>query len=220
MMSTRWLMVAVVFGALFMDAGSAEARRYGRGRRSGSGFSPAAILVGMGKFNQLTSQAAKNYEQAYSDALDNRLKTDQTYFQARRENSSGRAELAAQRPHYTPEQYAADNQARVAGRLSLTEWNAGLGVFVWPQGLAGDGFAYDRTRIEALFGARDAEPSAAGLGTANYREIKHAVAAMSDHLDGQIKEMAPNEYIPASKFLKKVEYEARFTRGEEIAAAK
>ena len=176
--------------------------------------------MGMGQYNRLTSQAAINYQQAYSKWLDNRLKYEQTYFEMRRENLSARAEMAAMRPHYTPEQYAADNQARIAGRLSLSEWDPGRGVFVWPQSLAGDGFANDRTQIEALFGARDADPSAAGLGTANYREIKQAVGRMSDHLHSQIKEMSPDEFIPASKFLKSLEYEARFVSRSEVVSTK
>ncbi len=222
-MSARWLIVAVLFGAFFLEVGSAEGQYYGGRRRGGggmSGWSPGGILVGMGQYNNLTTKAMINYQQAYSMALDNRLKCEQTYFQMRRENASARAEMAAMRPHYTPEQYAADNQARIAGRLSLSEWDPGRGVFVWPRSLAGDGFANDRSHIEALFGARDADPSAAGLGTANYREIKQAVMGMSDHLHSRIKEMGPDEYIPASKFLKSLEYEARFGPGTEMAAAK
>jgi hypothetical protein len=171
----------------------------------------------MGKLNLLTSQAAINYQQAYSQALENRLKAELTYFEARKESVSARA---ARRSPYSPEQYAADNQARIAGRLSPSEWSPGLGVFVWPQSLAGEGFANDRAQIEALFGSRDADPSAAGPGTANYREIKQAVAQMSDHLHSQIDEMSPDEFLPASKFLKSLEYEARFSPGAEVASAK
>jgi len=220
MKSARWLIVAALFAAFFTEAGSAEAQYRRRGGYGMSGWSPGGIFVGMGQFNQLTSQAAINYQQAYSKALDNRLKAEQIYFQMRRENASARAEMAAMRPHYTPEQYAADNQARIAGRLSPSEWDPARGVFVWPKSLAGDGFAHDREHIEALFGARDADPSAAGLGTANYREIKQAVTGMSDHLHSQIKEMGSDEYIPASKFLKSLEYEARFAPSTEMASGK
>ena len=121
--------------------------------------------------------------------------------------------MAAQRPHYNPDQYAADNRARLPSRLSPAEWDPGRGVFGWPQVLAGEVFAADRTQIETLFAARDAEPHASGLGSENYRQIKHDVAAMNDRLHAQIHEMSPDEYIAASKFLKSLEFEARFAVG-------
>jgi len=168
------------------------------------------FMQGAGQFNALSGQGAISYQQAYSMALDNRLKYEQTYFQARRENSSARAEMAAMRPHYTPERYAAANRARIPGRLSPSQWDPGSGVFVWPQNLASDEFANDRRPIEALFEVRDADPSAAGLGTTNYRQIRVAVTMLFDHLHSLIHEMSPDEYIPCSKFLKSLEYEARF----------
>ena len=244
-MSARCLIVVVIFGLLFIEAGSAEAQHHRSGYGGGGyaiypawgfgypgwgyggygygfglqGWSPGGIFMGMGQFNQLTSQAAVNYQQAYSMALDNRLKAEQTYFQARRDNASARAEMAAMRPHYTPEQYAAANHARIPGRLLPSEWDPGRGVFVWPPSLASDEFAADRAQIEALFGARGADPSAAGLGTANYREIKQAVTMMADHLHSLIHQMSPDEYIPASKFLKGLEHEARFAPSAARASA-
>ena len=237
-MPARWLIVAVTVGALFIEAGSAKAQ-FGRGGYGyggygfggyglggyGAGSTPMGsamagsgiymmgagrFMQGAGQFNALSGQGAISYQQAYSMALDNRLKYEQTYFQARRENSSARAEMAAMRPHYTPERYAAANRARIPGRLSPSQWDPGSGVFVWPQNLASDEFANDRRPIEALFEVRDADPSAAGLGTTNYRQIRVAVTMLSDHLHSLIHEMSPDEYIPCSKFLKSLEYEARF----------
>ncbi|HUY32546.1 MAG TPA: hypothetical protein VMV69_07165 [Pirellulales bacterium] len=220
-MSARCVMAAVIVGALFVGTSSTEAqRRRGGGGYGLSGWSPGGILMGMGQFNQLSSRAAINYQQAYSMSLDNHLKYEQTYFEMRRQNASERASLAAMRPHYTPEQYAADNLGRLPNRLSLGEWDPGLGVFTWPPVLGGDEFAADRTRIETLFGARDADPSQAGLGTDNYRQIRRAVTMMSDHLHSRIDQMSPDEYIPASKFLKSLEYEGRFAPGAQLASAK
>jgi hypothetical protein len=241
-MSTRWLIVLVSVGASFINTGSAEAQRWGRGGFGygyggygmGAGSTPIGsalagggiymagagrFMQGAGQFNQLSSMAAINYEQAYSMSLDNHLKYEQTYFQMRRENASARAEMAAMRPHYTPEQYAADNRARIPGRLSPAMWDPGRGVFVWPQNLASDEFTDDRAQVEALFAARDADPSAAGLGTDNYRQIRFAVTMMSDHLHSLIDQMSPDEYIPASKFLKALEHEARFAPGAAMASA-
>jgi len=245
-MPARWLIVAVIIGALFAETGTSEAQYRRRGRGYGYGYGgygfgygagstpigsalagagismmgAGRFMQGAGQFNALSGQAAISYQQAYSMAIDNRLKAEQAYFQARRDNASARAEMAAMRPHYTPEQYAADNHARIPSRLSASEWDPGRGVFVWPQSLGGDEFASDRTQIEALFAARDADPSAAGLGTANYREIKQTVMMMSDHLHSLIHQMSPDEYIPSSKFLKSLEFEARFAPGDAVASAK
>ncbi|HUY32547.1 MAG TPA: hypothetical protein VMV69_07170 [Pirellulales bacterium] len=231
-MSARCLMIAASLGALFVSVPSVEAQYgYGMGMGIGmgmgmgmgrglGGWSPGGILMGMGQYDQLTSRSAINYQQAYSMALDNRLKYEQTYFQMRRQNASDRAAMAAARPHFTPEQYAADNRARIPNKLSPSEWDPGRGVFAWPPILGGDEFANDRTQIEALFGARDADPNQAGLGTDNYRQIRRAVTMMSDHLHSLIDQMSPDEYIPASRFLKNLEYAGRFAPGAEMASAK
>ncbi|HUY32545.1 MAG TPA: hypothetical protein VMV69_07160 [Pirellulales bacterium] len=93
-------------------------------------------------------------------------------------------------------------------------------MFAWPSILAGDEFAADRTRIETLFVARDADPSQAGLGTENYRQIEQAATTMSDHLHSLIHQMSPDVYIPASKFLKNLEYAGRFAPSTQLASAK
>ena len=234
-MSTQWLSVAVILGTWCVQAGSAEAQFYYGFGGYGAGTTPIGgalagagismmgagqFMQGAGQFNALSGQAAISYQQAYSMAIDNRLKYEQAYFPSRRNNASARAEMAGMRPHYSPEQYAADNHARTPGRLLPSEWYPSAGVFNWPKTLANDEFGDDRTRIEALFVARDAEPSAAGLGTANYREIKQAITMMSDHLHSLIHEMSPDEYIPSSKFLKSLEFEARFAPGAAMASAK
>ena len=246
-MSIRWLIVAVTLGASFAPAGSAEAQHLrnrnrgyggygvygGYGGYGGGGYGGGyggtvygSYLHGMadytqaaGQYNVLTSQAAINYQQVYSMSLDNRLKKERTYFEMRRENASERAAMAAQRPHATPDQIVEFNRARIPDRLSPAQWDPSRGLFAWPQSLAADEFADDRGQIEALFAVRDADPHATGLGSENYRQIKQSVMMLTDHLHAEIRKMSPDEYILSSKFLKSLEYEARFALGAGMAAA-
>jgi hypothetical protein len=178
------------------------------------------FMAGAGQYNSLSSQAAINYQQAYSMGLDNRLKYEQTYFAMRRENAAERAAMAAERPHATPDQIVEFNRSRTPGRLSPGEWDPSHDIFAWPQSLAGADFADDREQIASLFAVRDADPHSAGLGSENYREIKRHVNAMNDHLHAKIKELSPDEYIAASKFLKSLEYEARFAPSTAMASSK
>jgi hypothetical protein len=174
----------------------------------GFGLGAGQFMQGAGQFNLSNSQAAIGYQAAYSMWLNNRLKYEETHFEMRRQNAADRAAMAAARPHFTPQQYAA-NLARTPKRLSPAEWDPGHGVFAWPKTLTGQEFADDRTHIETLFEARDADPTQSGLGTNNYHQIKKAIATMSDHLHSQIKEMGQDEYIQADKFLKSLEHNAR-----------
>jgi hypothetical protein len=180
----------------------------------GGGF---GFLGGGGSL--LTSpQAALGYQQAYSAYRENRLKYEQTYFQMRRENASYREVM---RQHSTTaEQIVEFNKARLPGRLSPTEWDSGRGTFVWPAVLGADEFANDRSEIDSLFAARDAEPQLAGLGSDNFHQIKKSARKMSDHLFAEIKQISPDEYIAASKFLKRLEFEARYAPASEVVSAK
>ncbi len=178
----------------------------------GGGFG----FVGGGSSLLTSSQAAFSYQQAYSAYRENRLKYEQPYFQMRRENGSYRD---AMRQHATAEQIVESNKARLPGRLSPTEWDPGRGSVVWPAVLGTGGFANDRSQIDALFVARDADPQAAGLGSDNFHQIRTSIGKMSNHLVAEIKQISPDEYIAARKFLKRLEFEARYAPSSEVMSA-
>lgn len=223
-----WLtLAAVVVGSLQTPA--LAYRRGGRGGGGigfmGAGSTPlgsamlgtAAMTWAGGMYNMYTGQAAVSYQQAYQHWIENQKLRTQTYFDMRRMNASYRAEMEMQHPHATPEEIVAFNEARMPAPLSGNEFDPGKGVVEWPPLLQRKEFNDSRARLEGLLAAWAADPHGSGLGTENYRDIRHALSDMSDTLHSEIKDVTPNEYIAASKFLKSLGYEASKPSGETLA---
>lgn len=177
----------------------------------------AAMTWAGGMYNMYTGQAAVSYQQAYQHWIENQKLRTQTYFDMRRMNASYRAEQEMQHPHPTPEQIVAFNEARLPAPLSANEFDPGRGVIEWPALLRRREFDDIRAKLEGLFAQWSADPHGSGLGTENYRDIHHAISEMNDKLHSEIKDVTPNEYIAASKFLKSLGYEAGKPSGDSIA---
>ncbi|HUY33828.1 MAG TPA: hypothetical protein VMV69_13850 [Pirellulales bacterium] len=225
-MKTRHWMVfpAALVMAIWTTTAEAQYRRpYSRGAGGfGGGGSflagQGALSQGMGQSNRAHSQAAINYQQAHSAYLDNRRKSVQVYFERRRMNASFRAEM--RRPAPTPEEIIAFNQARIPDRLSpeqLDPGQGGQGSLHWPAVLRGSEFDELRSRLDGLFAERALHPYDAGLGSANYRQIRHLTDKIRDRLKSSIGQITPDEFIVGNRFLKSLSYEARFERGANPA---
>ena len=230
-MKTRSLILGLL-AALALTA-EAPAARYSRGRGGyggyggygGAGSTPmgsfllgsAAYTSALGQFNMYSGQAAKSYQDAYQHYIENDKLRVQTYFDERRMNASYRAEQEMQHPHATPDEIAAFNQARLPAHLSPNAFDPAHGVFEWPPLLTRSEFDENRAQLEGLFTQGAGDPHGSGLGTQNYRDIQHAVGAMSDKLHSEIKDFSPDEYIAASKFLKSLAYEARTPANDAVA---
>lgn len=187
---------------------------YSRYGRSGygyglGGFSPGGIISSLGQYNLSTSQAAINYQQAYSQYLDNQKKQESTYFDMRRMHASYRSEQALQHPAPTADQLAAFSKSRTPQPLSSNDLDPAHGVLNWPTVLRNKDFDADRHQVEGLFAQAAADPHASGLGTENYRQIQHAIGDLNDKLHSKIDQYSADEYISANKFLKSLAYQAR-----------
>ena len=199
------------FGYGGMGAGSTAA---------GSFLAGAAMYTqGAGQYNLYTSMAAKNYQDAYGQWMDNQKKREQTYFDMRRMNASYRAEMEAQRSHPTSDQIVAFNKSRDPERLSAEKYDAAKGVLNWPPVLKEPEFAAQRDKLESLFAERMSDPGNAGLGTHNYRDTQRVVNDMHDALHAKLDQISADEYIAASKFLRSVGYESRFVPESNLASA-
>ncbi len=234
-MMKKLILSAVAIGLLLAAGSPADAYRRGRGRggygyggygygagstAAGSFLAGSAMLTrAAGQYNLYTSMGAKNYQQAYSQWIDNQKKREQTYFDMRRMNASYRAELKAQHPTPTSDQIAAFNKSRDPERLKDDQFNANTGNLTWPPALKEPEFAPEREKLEGLFAERADDPGNSGLGTRNCREVQRTLAELHDKLHAEIAQIAPDAYIAAIKFLKSVEYEARFAPDGHLAAA-
>jgi len=218
-MNTRLvtMLPAALLIVIWTTAAKAQYRRPYSGVGAAGSFlaGQGALAQGLGQFNLATSQAAVNNQQAYSAYLDNRLKLVQVYFERRQLNASYRAEM--RRPPPTPEEIVAFNQSRTPDRLLPEQFDGQQGSLHWPAVLRGSEFDDLRTELNGLFAERALHPYDAGLGSANYRQIRHVTDAIRGRLKSQIDQITPDEYIAGNKFLKSVGYEGQFDSASNSA---
>jgi hypothetical protein len=151
----------------------------------------------------LTSEAAKNYEEARSRMLDNRLKATATWFDIRRLNVLNR--YSGEGP--TDEQLFRINQARLPARLTPAQLDPVTGRIEWPVMLAQDQFAAERGLVEEAFATRAVE---GGFATSDqYLQLRQALEQMKGLLNQQIEEAPSADYLAARSFLDSLDYEAQ-----------
>jgi hypothetical protein len=225
-MKSRLFLSALVVAMLIASDASARGRG-GGGYGGGAGSTPfgsamlgiGAATAAAGRFNLSTSQAATTYQQAYQSWIGNQRLREQTYFDMRRTSASYRAEQEMQHPHATPDRVDEFNHLRLPAQLSPSEFDPVNGVIQWPTVLNRKEFDASRARLEALFAEAAANPQSAGLGTESYRDIQGAISEMDGILHSKISLYKPEEYMPASKFLKSLAFAAR-TPGSDAPAKK
>ena len=230
-MSKKLIFAAVIAALVLTSISPAFAYRRGGGGYGGYGGGAGSTVAGSflagsamytraaGQYNLYTSMGAKNYQQAYSQWIDNQKKREQTYFDMRRMNASYRAEMEMQRPHPTSDQLVVFSKSRDPERLNAEQFDPATAVLHWPPMLKEPEFSSERTQLEKLFAERLITPEDAGLGTHNYRDIEKAVTAMDDALHAKIGRVGADEYIAAHKFLKSLGFEARFAPESHVAAS-
>jgi hypothetical protein len=163
----------------------------------------ADIVRSQGMANLLNSQAAKEYEAARKEYIDNRLRATQTYFDMRRVNTEYRN---AQRPSpLSMESYVRLARQQAPDPLSTSQLDALSGAIGWPAALRKVEYNALRQQLDKLFQQR------AG-GYLDYQAIHDAVEAMLAQLKTEVSALPSNEYLAAKKFLESLDYTARITR--------
>ncbi|HEX5103922.1 MAG TPA: hypothetical protein VFV87_08940 [Pirellulaceae bacterium] len=164
----------------------------------------ADVVRSWGMSNLLNAEAAKAYEQARRDYLDNRLKATQTYFEMRRYNQDYRN---ANRPRpLTTEEYVRLARLQAPDRLSVSQLDPFTGQINWPVSLRRPEYDEYRQRIERLFRSR------AGGTVFVYDEIDEACDAFVDRLQLDIEQFEQNDYIRAKNFVQSLAYEAQLVQ--------
>lgn len=165
----------------------------------------AAFAAGLGQYNLETSRAAKYFEDAEHQAIENHLFAIQTAYEVQRLN---KAHWLADHPRLTPEQAAQINQSRLPRRLSTSELDPTWGVIRWPDVLEQPEFEASRRQFDDLFAHRvDDRP---GVGTSFYRRAQAFARDMRATLDEERNSMSQIEWIQAMRFIESLAYEARF----------
>lgn len=205
-------LVAVFVGVGFVAVG-ASAQWGGMGFNRGGYASTAgqAAAYGMSEMmraqgyeNLQNSEAAKNWEEAKTLEIKNRLLWTETYFQMRQENRERRAAEAG--PRVTQEQ--AVRMARMAAppRLGSTQLDPVTGHIAYPLILTNDFYKPYRDQLDLLFARRAA--SGGSIQLSDFQAIQQTVSQFIDALKSRVKDYPAGDYGRARSFLDSLAHEA------------
>jgi len=160
----------------------------------------ADIIRSTGYANLQNSAAANNYEEARSKALDNRIKSTQTYFEMRRLNSQYRN--AEKGPKPTQEELLRYAAARKPKQLSAHDIDPLTGQIDWPKALREPEYSKFTKTLDEMF-----QYKARQQGDLTYRQ-QASVQAVADDLAGELKKnikiYPPEAYVAAKNFIEGV----------------
>lgn len=166
----------------------------------------ADVLRSRGVAAELGSEAAINMQDAKSKYIDNAYKWTQTYWDRK---NLGDSQIAAERAkdREAREKYLAykHSQPPTPVGLSRSQLDPSSGDLNWPLALTADEYAPQRMKIEELFQVRAQTGTTAKL----VFDVSNVAEEMKGVLKTQIRDMPPNDYIAASKFLDGLVQEAR-----------
>jgi len=208
-----------VMGALVasLTAGLAEAQWGGGGGAGGWGMNwastaqegadmgLASVVRAQGYANLQNSEAAKNWEEAKTLEMQNKLRWSETYFEMRTVNRDKRAAEAG--PRVTQDQAIRLAKMGAPPRLQSTQLDPVTGHIEYPFILTSDVYKVYRDRLDGLFSQR-----AASGGSIRYNDFKAIETTISDFvevLQKHISEYASGDYGRARNFLDSLVNEAR-----------
>lgn len=165
----------------------------------------AALIQANGQASLLNSMAAKNYEDAHRQSLENRLLHTEVYF-TRKEMAKEYELKYAEKPR-TEEDVKRLAQLAAPKRLTEEQFDSFTMQLNWPQVLRRDEYEAVRLKIDHLMSVRTPEDS--GDGSPTHTKIRQMVELMKMLLKENMESVTPQQYANAKAFLVSVEYEAR-----------
>jgi len=162
-----------------------------------------------GAENLMNSEAAKNWEDAKTLEIQNRMRWTDTYFDMRKTNREARAAEAG--PPVTQEQ--AIRMARMAApaRLNSTQLDPVTGHISYPIVLMDTPYTAYRDHLDGLFADRAA--SGGSISYEKFQDIQTTVSQFIDTLKQNVKKYAAGDYGQARTFLDSLAHEARMPAG-------
>ena len=222
-----FLPMALLLGAAAaLAAGSGEARAqwggfgYNRGGYASTAGQAAAygmseMMRAQGYENLQNSQAAKNWEEAKTLEIQNRLRWTETYFDMRKVNREARAAEAG--PPVTQEQAIRMAKMAAAPRLSAAQLDPVTGHIAYPIVLMDTPYEPYRSSLDGLFARRAASGGSMQYG--DYQAIEQTVSQFIDALKENVKKYAAGDYGRARTFLDSLAREARMPAPRSAGAA-
>lgn len=169
----------------------------------------ANVIQSAGQANLLNSAAARNYEEARSRDLDNRIKSTNTYFEMRKMNKEY---VSAERgPKPTSEQMFRYARDRAPSRLGPNELDPLTGQISWPVLLEDDFYKAEREKMDKLFALRAKYHGQ--ISPDQYLELQKTAKLLDAELKKHVKDYPPGDYVKAKGILESLAYEASLTSG-------
>lgn len=172
-------------------------------------YGMSEVLRAQGYQNLQNSEAAKNWEEAKTLEMQNRLRWTETYFDMRKVNREARA--AERGPPVTQEQAIRWAKMAAPTRLKTTDLDPVTGHINYPLLLTQDVYAPYRDRLDTLFSERAA--SGGSLRYEQFQDIQKTVADFVEALKQRVSEYAAGDYGVARTFLDSLANEARQPAG-------
>jgi hypothetical protein len=162
-----------------------------------------------GTENLLNSEAAKNWEEAKTLEIQNKMRWTETYFEMRKTNREARAAEAG--PPVTQEQAIRMAKLAAPARLNSTQLDPVTGHINYPIVLLDTPYAPYREQLDGLFADRAA--SGGSIGYEKFQAIQTTVTQFIDALKQNVKKYAAGDYGQARTFLDSLAHEARMPAG-------
>jgi hypothetical protein len=198
-------LVAVVSGKCEAMWGGGWGMNWSSTAQEGADRGLAAVVQAQGYANLQNSEAAKNWEEAKTLEMQNKLRWTETYFEMRQVNRDKRANETG--PRVTQDQ--AIRLARMAAppRLPSTQLDPVTGYIEYPLILTSDIYKSYRERLDSLFSQRAA--SGGSIRYDDFKAIETTISQFVETLQQHVGEYAAGDYGRARNFLDSLMNEAR-----------
>lgn len=148
-------------------------------------------------------------ETAVSMNYDNQLKHVRTYFEKRKLNREYRE--AERRPRRTYQQITESGKRNAPDRLTVRQYDPYSGEISWPAALREAKYENARQYMNRLFVAH--ATAGGGIDSEHYGKVYSSLDKFQDMLGRNYESTNPQQWVAAKKFLKSLQYEARFPVG-------
>ena len=169
----------------------------------------AQVVRAQGYANLKNSEAAKNWEEAKTLEIQNRMRWTETYFEMRKTNHNARAAEAG--PPVTQEQAIRMAKMAAPPRLGSTQLDPVTGHIDYPRALTSSIYEPYRTQLDKLFSERAA--SGGSTQYEEYQQIQKVISQFIEALRQQVKSTPAGDYGAARTFLDSLANELRFPAG-------
>lgn len=169
--------------------------------RYGYRYNPGSYANNMANLIRAQSQAAVNYEQARSKALDNQKKWAENYFKMKEERQAYDARQR-EKNKASVANYESVARANHPRALGSNELDPVTGHITWPESLQSGDYAAHRSELEDLFAQR--AKTSQSESTAS--KIHAVTSELQEQLRKNIENMPSGEYMSARKFLDSLDY--------------